>query len=166
MVVWTKETNGLTRALERTATPLRSSRVAGFDGAFWWSEVTGVITAGRLSLSSVVDMALICQAYSSSALRKFSFFLPAPLHHLLDRVRDRNTFPAVINAEIRESTRGVRTSRSYQQNTVRRGVWSWARHEDRIFLTASNDHQAFRLTGSLPLARSRRAGVRFHFSFF
>ena len=29
-------------------------------------------------------------------------------HHLLDRVRDRNTFPAVINAEMRESTRPAR----------------------------------------------------------
>jgi hypothetical protein len=32
---------------------------------------------------------------------------------LLDRVRDRNVFPAVINAEMRESTRDVCTSRSY-----------------------------------------------------
>jgi hypothetical protein len=40
--------------MERTAAPLRSSRVAGFGGALWLSRLTGVITAGRLSLSSVV----------------------------------------------------------------------------------------------------------------
>ena len=45
---------GLTRSLERTAAPLCSSRVAGFGDALWLSRVTGVITAGRLSLSSVV----------------------------------------------------------------------------------------------------------------
>ena len=44
----------LTRSLERTATPLRSSRVAGFGDAPWLSGVAGVTTAGRLSLSSVV----------------------------------------------------------------------------------------------------------------
>jgi hypothetical protein len=43
-----------TRSLERTATPLRSSRVASFGGACWLSSATGVTTAGRLSLSSVV----------------------------------------------------------------------------------------------------------------
>ena len=53
-MVWTTKKHGLTRALERTAAPLRSSRVKGFDGALWLSRVTGVITAGRLSLSLVV----------------------------------------------------------------------------------------------------------------
>jgi hypothetical protein len=37
-----------------TAAPLRSSRVAGFDDVLRLLRVTGVITAGRLSLSSVV----------------------------------------------------------------------------------------------------------------
>jgi len=46
---------GLTRSLERTAAPLRSSRVAGFGDARWLSAVTGVITAGRLSLNSDVS---------------------------------------------------------------------------------------------------------------
>ena len=45
----------LTRSLERTAAPLRSSRVAGFGDALGLLRVTGVITAGRLSLSSVVS---------------------------------------------------------------------------------------------------------------
>jgi len=57
-VVQTKEKckEGLTKSLERTAAPLRSSRVAGFDDTFWLSEVTGVVTAGRLSLSSDVEL--------------------------------------------------------------------------------------------------------------
>jgi len=42
------------KSLERTAAPLRSSTVAGFGDALWLSRVTGVLTAGRLSLSSVV----------------------------------------------------------------------------------------------------------------
>ena len=46
-------------------------------------------------------------------------------HRLLDRVRDRNALTAVIKAEMRESTRArLHGSRSYQQNTVRRGVWA------------------------------------------
>lgn len=45
---------GLTRSLERTATPPRSSSVGCYGDALWSSDVTGVITAGRLSLSSVV----------------------------------------------------------------------------------------------------------------
>ena len=47
--------NRRTRSLEQTAAPLRSSSVAGFGDAFWFSTVTDVITAGRLSLSSVVS---------------------------------------------------------------------------------------------------------------
>jgi hypothetical protein len=43
-----------TRSPERAAAPLRSSRVVGFGDALWLSRVTGVITAGRLSLSSDV----------------------------------------------------------------------------------------------------------------
>jgi hypothetical protein len=63
LVVWTTKKNGLTRALERTAAPLCSSRVAGFDGAFWFAEVTGVITAGRLSLSLVVRQQAMRDAF-------------------------------------------------------------------------------------------------------
>jgi hypothetical protein len=43
------------RSPEQTAAPFRSSGVARFDGAFF-SSVTGAITAGRLSLSSVVRL--------------------------------------------------------------------------------------------------------------
>lgn len=55
-MVQTKEKckEGLTRSLERTAAPLRGSRVAGSGNALWLSIVTGVTTAGRLSLSSIV----------------------------------------------------------------------------------------------------------------
>lgn len=92
---------------------------------------------------------------------KSSFFFRLLLHRLLDRVGDRNAFPAVINAEMRESTRGVCTPRSYQQNTVRRGVLlSLGTRVDCH--TASNDPQAFRLTGSLSPARSRLTGSGFH----
>ena len=66
---------------------------------------------------------------------------------------------------MRESTRHVHTSRSYQQYTVRRGVL--LRLGTRVGLvTASNDHQAFRLTGPLSLARSSLAGAGFHSSLF
>lgn len=43
---------------------------------------------------------------------------------ILPNIRHRAEWKqtAVINAEIRESTRNVGTLRSYQQNTVRRGV--------------------------------------------
>jgi hypothetical protein len=54
-MVETQQKHGLTRSLERTAAPLRSSRVSGFDRAFRWLRVMGVITAGRLSLSSVAE---------------------------------------------------------------------------------------------------------------
>src|SRR5437867_8896414 len=60
--------------------------------------------------------------------------------------------------EIRESTRGVHTPRSYQQVTVRRGAWLSL--GTRIGLvTASNDHRVLRLTGSLPLLQKTLAGV-------
>src|SRR5437867_5443469 len=56
----------------------------------------------------------------------------------------------------------LRCTRSYQQNTVRRGVLLSL--GTRVgFHTASNDHQAFRLTGSPSLARSSLAGFGFHF---
>src|SRR5437016_8672965 len=52
-------------------------------------------------------------------------------------------------------------------NRTRSDAASWLRLGTRIGLgTASNDHQAFRLTGSLSLARSGLAGVGFHALFF
>ncbi len=63
------------------------------------------------------------QGHSSSALRKFSFSSDFA-HRLLDRVRDRNTVPAVINAEMRESTRAARARRWACLSTTSR-KWSW-----------------------------------------
>lgn len=50
--VWTMPY--LITTLQRTATPLSSSRIAGFDDALWGSEVADVITVERLSFSSGV----------------------------------------------------------------------------------------------------------------
>src|SRR5262245_25388389 len=59
---------------------------------------------------------------------------------------------------MRESTRRVRTRRSYQQVTVRCGAG--LRLGTRIGLaTASNDARVWRLTGSLPLVQKSLAGV-------
>ncbi len=53
-MVWATKKEGLTKSLERTAAPLRSSRAAGFGHALWLSGVPDVTTAGRRSLSSGV----------------------------------------------------------------------------------------------------------------
>jgi hypothetical protein len=63
--------------MERTATPLRSSRVADFGDALWSSRVAGVITAGRLLLSSVVrqkPMVILFYEYRAGAVElQFEF---------------------------------------------------------------------------------------------
>ena len=60
----------------------------------------------------------------------FIFFRLRVTAAFLNQRQER--FTAVINAEIRESTRDVCTSRSYQPVTVRRGASAQSRHEDRI----------------------------------
>jgi hypothetical protein len=51
--ILTMNVNGCRRkSLERTTAPLRSSRVGGCGDALWFLRVSGIITVGRLSLSS------------------------------------------------------------------------------------------------------------------
>ena len=107
-------------------------------------------------LGSLIWLEYVKQA---GALLSESFhFLPVCGHRGFSESETGTLSTAVINAEIRESTRGVHTPRSYQQVTVRRGAWLSL--GTRIGLvTASNDHRVLRLTGSLPLLQKSLAGV-------
>jgi hypothetical protein len=163
----TLQTDELERPMETPSGPPHSGWVQPCAAAnpAWRRGLQSLRPVGRVAeLGSLIWLKSVKRAVLLLS-ESFHFFFRLLLHRLLDRVRDRNSFPAVINAEMRESTRGVCTPRSYQQNTVRRGVLLSL--GTRVgFHTASNDHQAFRLTGSLSLARSSLAGFGFHVFLF
>jgi hypothetical protein len=87
------------------------------------------------------------------------FILPAwRLRGLVESEAGTLWLLRLFHAEIRESTRSARAPRSYQQVTVRRGAGLSL--GTRVGLvTASDDHQESRLTGSLPLDQQSRAGA-------